>query len=169
MPGQLRHLAMSVPDPWKTAEFYRYAFGFKVIGETDSRLAEGVYITDGVLNIALLKYKADEAAQGKGKDFVGLHHIGIWVDDVMETRERVEKAGGQWLMGDPDPAHGSFYEVKFTDPNGVIFDLTHNGWGGAQRHPGESHNQEGPSRKFVERFTERRAKARAELEKATGE
>ena len=40
--GQLRHLAMSVPDPWKTAEFYRYAFGFKVIGETDSRLAEGV-------------------------------------------------------------------------------------------------------------------------------
>jgi hypothetical protein len=25
--GKLRHIAMSVPDPWSTAEFYKYAFG----------------------------------------------------------------------------------------------------------------------------------------------
>ena len=25
----------------------------------------------------------------------------------------------------------TFYEVKCTDPDGTVFDLTHNGWGGA--------------------------------------
>ena len=34
--GRLRHFAMSVPDPWKTAEFYKHAFGMEVVGETDS-------------------------------------------------------------------------------------------------------------------------------------
>jgi lactoylglutathione lyase len=167
--GQLRHLAMSVPDPWKTAEFYQYVFGFKVIGETDSSLAEGVYISDGVINIALLKYKSDEVSQGTGKDFVGLHHMGIWVDDVEETRARVEKAGGKWIMGEPETKGGAFYEVKFKDPNGVVFDLTHNGWGGAQRYPGAAGNQEGPPRKLMPKFNERRAKAKKELADATGE
>ena len=44
--GRLRHFAMSVPDPWKTAEFYKYAFGMEVVGETDSSLAEGVFLSD---------------------------------------------------------------------------------------------------------------------------
>jgi hypothetical protein len=38
--GKLRHFAMSAPDPWKTAESYKYAFGMEVVGETDSSLAE---------------------------------------------------------------------------------------------------------------------------------
>ena len=121
--GQLRHIAMSVPDPWMTAEFYKHAFGFEIIGETDSSLAEGVFISDGVINMALLHFKTDEGAQGKGKDYVGIHHFGIWVDDVEKTRKRVEQAGGEWFMGEPDVKGGSFYEVKFRDPNGVIFDL----------------------------------------------
>jgi catechol 2,3-dioxygenase-like lactoylglutathione lyase family enzyme len=121
MPGQLRHLAMSVPDPWKTAEFYRYAFGFKVIGETDSRLAEGVYITDGVLNIALLKYKADEAAQGKGKDFVGLHHIGFVVDDTDAADHSIRENGGSFHR----PAGTEMQaEIKYRDPNGIVFDIS---------------------------------------------
>jgi len=166
--GQLRHFAMSVPDPWATAEFYIHSFGFKFVGETDSRLAEGCYISDGVINIALLKYKSDEVSQGTGKDFVGIHHIGIWVDDVEETRAKVEAAGGKWIMGEPDPVGGSFYEVKFTDPNGVIFDLTHNGWGGSERYRGKAGSESTLPRKLVERFSERRAKARDDMAKKTG-
>jgi hypothetical protein len=45
-----RHFAMSVPDPRKTAEAYKYAFGTEVVGETDSSLAEGVFLPDGVIN-----------------------------------------------------------------------------------------------------------------------
>jgi catechol 2,3-dioxygenase-like lactoylglutathione lyase family enzyme len=161
--GKLRHIAMSVPDPWKTAEFYKYAFGMEVIGETDSCLAEGVFLSDGVINLALLHFKSEAAAQGMGQDYVGLHHFGVWVDDLAVVQRRIETAGGEWLMGEPDVKGGSFYEVKFHDLNGVIFDISHNGWGGAQKSPGASGNEIGPSRGLVPKFAERRAAAAAEM------
>src|SRR5437867_11728305 len=91
--GKLRHFAMSVPDPWKTAEFYKYAFGMEVVGETDSSLAEGVFLSDGVINLALLHFKSDEAAQGTGRGHVGLHHFGVGVDEPEATRRRSAQAG----------------------------------------------------------------------------
>ncbi len=157
--GKLRHIALSVPDPWKTAEFYRHAFGLEVVGETDSSLAEGVFLSDGVINVALLHFKSDEAAQGLGRDHVGLHHFGVWVDDIAEARRRVEAAGGEWLMGEPEVKGGSFYEVKFRDPDGIVFDLSESGWGGAQKNPGTADNAIGPSRPLVPKFAERRAAA----------
>ena len=159
MIGQLRHIAMSVPDPWMTAEFYKQIFGFKVVGETDSSLAEGVFLSDGVINMALLHFKDDRSAQGKGKDFVGLHHFGIWVDDVEAAWKAVEQAGGKWIMGQPDYKHNSALEVKFNDINGVIFDLVHNGWAGTQRRPGAADNQTMGTRTMVAKYDERRAAA----------
>ena len=157
--SELRHIAMSVRDPWMTAEFYKSIFGLEVAGETDSSLAEGVFLTDGVFGIALLAYKSDEAAQGKGKDFVGLHHFGVWVDDVEGTQKQIEAHGGRWIMGEPDYRHNAQYEVKFLDPNGIVLDLVHNGWAGTQRRPGQADNETSPKRGLVERFAERRAKA----------
>src|ERR1700674_3915658 len=80
--GRIRHVALSVQDPWETAEFYKDALGLEEVTELDGALAEGVFLTDGVVNLALLKFKTDAASQGTGKDFVGIHHIGFWVDDV---------------------------------------------------------------------------------------
>ena len=157
--GEIRHFAMAVPDPWMTAEFYKRIFGFTVVGETDSSLAEGVFLSDGVIGVALLNYKSDAAAQGRGKDFVGLHHFGIWVDDVEATHKLIEQAGGRWIMGEPDYRHNAAYEVKFHDINGVILDLVHNGWAGTQRRPGQADNEASPKRSLVPRFAERRARA----------
>jgi catechol-2,3-dioxygenase len=28
---------------------------------------------------------------------------------------------------------GLYYEMKFRDPNGIIFDISHNGWVGAKK------------------------------------
>ena len=137
--AKLRHIAMSVPDPWKAAEFYEKAFDMQKVGETDSELARGVYVSDGVITVALLKYKSDHwsgyvaGEDERGKDYVGLHHIGFWVDNLDEAEERIESAGGKYLMGRPDKGDDSttFYEMKFRDPNGVIVDVTHLGWGGS--------------------------------------
>ncbi|MCH8916724.1 MAG: VOC family protein [Alphaproteobacteria bacterium] len=127
--AKLRHIAMSVPDPHKAADFYCEAFDMKRVGERDSTLAKGVFVSDGVITVAFLNFKTD--AQGP-KEFVGLHHIGFWVDDIREAEEKVEKAGAQYLMGRPEQDQGSvFYEEKFRDPNGVIFDITHVGWDGS--------------------------------------
>ena len=129
--ARLRHIAMQVPDPKKAAEFYMRVFGMRKVGETDWENARGVYLTDGVINLALLDYKTAEAAgEDRGTGFIGIHHIGFWVDDVAATRQAMEDAGGRHWMGEP-AAGGGFYEVKYRDPNGVVVDITENGWGGA--------------------------------------
>ena len=58
--AKLRHIALSVKDPEKTAKFYEDAFDLQRVGEVNSALAEGIYLSDGTINIALLLYKSDE-------------------------------------------------------------------------------------------------------------
>jgi catechol 2,3-dioxygenase-like lactoylglutathione lyase family enzyme len=130
--AKLRHIAITVPDPEKTAAFYMKVFGLKRAGQTDWAGAHGVYLTDGVMNLALLHYKTEEFAGKRGRDFVGVHHFGFVVGDVEATRQSIEEAGGKHWMG--EPADGAaFYEVKFFDPDGIVFDITENGWSGASR------------------------------------
>ena len=124
--AKLRHIAMSVKDPDKTADFYCKAFDMKRVGTTDSPLAKGVYVSDGTITVALLRYKDDKSAgyvkgeDERGKDYVGLHHIGFWVDDIATSEKQIEGAGGRYFMGRPDRnAPTTFYEMKFRDPNGV--------------------------------------------------
>jgi catechol 2,3-dioxygenase-like lactoylglutathione lyase family enzyme len=50
--GRIRHVALSVKDPWETAEFYKQAVGLQEVMELDGPLAEGVFLTDGVVNLA---------------------------------------------------------------------------------------------------------------------
>lgn len=129
--AKLRHIAITVPDPHKAAEFYMHAFGMRKVGETDWANARGVYLTDGTINVALLHYKTEEAAGARGRDFVGVHHFGFLVEDVEATRTKIEAAGGKHWMGEEKKA-GGFYEVKFHDPNGIAFDISANGWTGAE-------------------------------------
>ena len=130
--AKLRHIAITVPDPWKAAQFYMRAFGMKKVGETDWVNARGVYLSDGTINLALLHYKTEEAAGARGRDFVGVHHIGFLVDDVEAAMKTVEAAGARHWMGEPVDGTG-FYEVKYHDPDGIAFDITANGWAGASK------------------------------------
>ena len=41
--AKLRHIALSVPDPEKSADFYCAAFDMERVGTTDSPLAKGCY------------------------------------------------------------------------------------------------------------------------------
>src|ERR1043165_8352113 len=161
--GRIRHIALSVEDPWETAEFYKQARGLQEVIELDGPLAEGVFLTDGVVNLAILHFKSDEASQGTGADFVGLHHIGFWVDDVIASGKQARAAGATWIMGDPNNPDG--YEVKHTDLSGIIFDIAAHGWAGSQKRPGQPDNvvHANPKRRLA-KFDERRAVARANIE-----
>ncbi len=58
--------------------------------------------------------------------------MGFWVDDLPETEEKIEQAGGKYFQGRPSgPEPTTFYEMKFRDPNGIILDVTHLGWSGS--------------------------------------
>jgi catechol 2,3-dioxygenase-like lactoylglutathione lyase family enzyme len=161
--GYLRHVALSVTNPWETAAFYQETVGLQEVAEIDGPLAEGVFLTDGVVNLAILHFKSDEASQGTGADFVGLHHIGFWVDDVVASGKQARAAGGTWIMGDPENPDG--YEVKHTDLSGIIFDIAAHGWAGAQQRPGETENEIHPNpRRRLAKFDERREAARRMIE-----
>src|SRR6185503_10467031 len=111
-------------------KFYMEAFGLERVGETDWAGAKGVYLSDGVINIALLSYKTEEMAGHRGRRFVGVHLFGFIVEDIAQAREKLEAAGATYWMGEPAEGAG-FYEVKYHDPDGIVFDLTENGWKGA--------------------------------------
>lgn len=111
--GKLRHLGIASADPWKTADFYIKAFGLRKIGEIhpDHVGAAGVYLTDGVMNITIIKFKTDEYAGEVGKDFVGLHHIGFHVENHEQAREAIEAAGGHY-MWDGGLDHKKYHDVE---------------------------------------------------------
>jgi methylmalonyl-CoA/ethylmalonyl-CoA epimerase len=54
----------------------------------------------------------------------------MWVDDLEEAEKKATDAGATYLAGRPTSPN-SFYECKYRDPDGIVFDLTHNGWAGA--------------------------------------
>ena len=130
--AKLRHVAMSVPDPKKAAEFYSKVFDMEIVGETDSPLASGIYLSDGTISLALLNYKADEWA-GMKKDNYCINHIGFWVDDLDEQGQKVMDNGGTFYKDLPTGKDSLYYEKKHRDPNGIIFDISHNGWMGTKK------------------------------------
>jgi catechol 2,3-dioxygenase-like lactoylglutathione lyase family enzyme len=130
--AKLRHLALATNNPDKTAEFYKTAFGFKEIRKITSDLAHGYFLSDGTLNIAVLKF-AQYDQLGKGLDYVGLHHFGIVVDDLDESIKLLESMGAECFMKPPaeERAKG-YFEVKFRGPDGVVFDISDRPWPGSE-------------------------------------
>ena len=118
--AKMRHIALIVADPEASAKFFEEAFDLKRAGTA----RRGIYLSDGVINIALLKQEPHEKA--------GLYHIGMWGDDLDATEKKVLDAGGKYLEGRPT-SENSYYEAKYQDPTGIIFDLTHKGWIGATK------------------------------------
>ena len=122
--GKLRHIAISVPDKEKAAKFYEETFGFERVSQ--SRVA--TRLSDGVMNITLLQFQTDaDAGDERGKDFVGVHHFGIWVDDIDTTKQRIEAQGGKYHPG-PTGVTPAGAEHKFRDPYGIVFDISTHGW-----------------------------------------
>src|SRR5262245_31180693 len=126
--NRLRHLALAADDPESTAAFYESAFGFQRVGElgADNPLAEGVLLSDGTLNLAVLRFKTDQI--GRGLEFVGPHHFGILVDDEAATSARLLELGATALdLGEQDDAG---FERKFKAPDGTVFDISSRPWAG---------------------------------------
>ncbi len=93
MKSRIRHIAIIVPDAEEAAQFYEKAFGFTRAG----RARRGIYMTDGVINVALLTKEHEN-------EKLGLYHFGVWVDDLDDAEKHVVDAGGSYLAGRPDLA-----------------------------------------------------------------
>ena len=131
--AKLRHLAIATDDPDRTAQFYIDVLEFKKVRAAEGKWGHGHILSDGTINLAILKFVTDEAAGvEKGMGFRGLHHIGFEVNDVDGTARRVEAAGAN-ARTDIDEALGIPHdgpikgEFKYEGPDGVVFDLSQPG------------------------------------------
>ncbi|MBV9828449.1 MAG: VOC family protein [Alphaproteobacteria bacterium] len=128
--AKLRHLAIACKDPDAMAEFYMKAFDFTVARRGDGPLAYGVHLTDGTIDLALLRFKSDQI--GKGMDYTGLHHFGILVEDMHEASAKALAAGGKHYMDQENPERTGGFEVKLYGPEGVLFDVAEHPWEGTE-------------------------------------
>ncbi len=132
--AKLRHFAIVVRDLDRAARFYEEVFDLKRVGRDDLEIGSGIYLSDGLINLALLQYKSAAAAGVDNlDDLVGAHHFGFKVENLEAAQRRIEAAGGKFFFDlgkTPDDVN---FERKFKDPDGVIFDISEKGWLGNAR------------------------------------
>jgi len=131
--ARLRHFAIVVRDLEKSAKFYEETFELRRVGQETLDFAAAVYLSDGVINLALLNYFGERGSGLKdAKNFVGAHHFGFEVDDLAAAQTRIEAAGGKFFFDLGDNPEKENFERKFKDPDGIIFDISRKGWLGAK-------------------------------------
>ena len=136
--ARIKHIAIATQDPDATTKFYVEGLGLEIVGKVNSVAAEGYYLTDGHINLAVLKFKDDESADTEGAPkHTGIHHFGFMVDGMPEAQDRIMSAGATMKQSGITDANGQArtgnVEVKFTGPDGVTVDLSETGWAGAAR------------------------------------
>jgi len=110
----LRHFAIMCHDSSAMAEFYRSVFDMHEVW----RQGRAVYMSDGVINVALIQTGPDGPK--------GINHHGFLVEDMEEIKRRLELA-----EVDPPyvkPGDGRFAELGARDAEGNKFDLSVAGW-----------------------------------------
>ena len=137
---KIKHIAIATQDAGKTAAFYKDVFVLREIAQLESANANGYFLSDGNVNMAILDFQNDDVAGERGKDYSGIHHIGFEVEDLADVEaklsannsapmDKVNKALGVG-MGD-GPRHANV-EIKYTGPNGEMIDVSEHGWVGTR-------------------------------------
>ena len=83
---KIKHIAIATQDAAKTAEFYKEVFGLREIAQLESANANGFFLSDGNVNMAILDFQNDAVAGERGKEYSGIHHIGFYVDDLLDGK-----------------------------------------------------------------------------------
>src|ERR1700722_11439285 len=112
--ARIRHIAIFSDDPENLAKFYVDVFGMEIKGRSDD--AGSVWMTDGYMDIALLRRNHELAPEG-------VHHFGITIDPS-------EKAGVYLRLKEHDafvmkpPPGRPYVEDAVKDADGNKFDIS---------------------------------------------
>ena len=121
--NRIVHLALKVEDLERTTEFYQKVFGFVEVDTQKVRDHTSRHLSDGVLDVALIKYdagtqSAESKAAGEGPC---IHHFAVEVDNVAAATKPI-KAYGCEIISDP-----GVIPVKFRAPGGTVCELVPKG------------------------------------------
>jgi hypothetical protein len=133
---KIRHLAIASEHPGKAAEFFKQAFEFKELSRFGLDPARpdhaprpcGVFLSDGTINLAILKVAADGLGVENG--FLGICHFGVVIDDMDAWTQKLEALGAPCIVGKDKIPPGAHYEIKFRGPDNVVFDISDRPWPG---------------------------------------
>ena len=137
--AKIKHIAIATQDPEKTADFYKKVFDLEEVGKVSGDNAEGYYLSDGNVNMAILHFKSEVVAGEEfGTGYSGIHHIGFQVDDAESASARLQEANSSPRDEINDALHaamgsghgGRNVELKFSGPDGVMIDISQTGWVG---------------------------------------
>ena len=129
--AQIKHIAIRTRNVDQTAAFYKDAFGLTQVGMGKN----GIYLTDGHLNIAILKFQEGEDGEPLR---LGIDHVGFQVEDLDSALARIESLRGTALserteVSPKDAAERqSYYEIKCVGPDEQVIDISTVGWVGAK-------------------------------------
>lgn len=147
--AQIRHIAIQTQDEEATAKFYIEQFGLKPVRKLDSDRTCGYFLTDGHINLAILRFKNDTiAGVERGKGWSGIHHIGFQVDDLDAAVRSLEASGVATPRADINAVlgvghggsragHGNV-EMRYAGPDNVNFDISETGWVGTPTNKAKS-------------------------------
>jgi len=116
------HIAIKVDDLDKTSEFYEKVFGFKSIETSKVRDHTSRHLTDGAIDLALIKYDTEESGEARAAGLGPcIHHFAVEVDDVERYLAEVRKFGCE-VVSDP-----GVVPVKFRAPGGTVLEIVPRG------------------------------------------
>jgi catechol 2,3-dioxygenase-like lactoylglutathione lyase family enzyme len=112
--ARIRHIAIFSDDPEHLADFYAEVFGMEVKGRSEGD--GSVWMTDGYMDIALLKRSSELSPEG-------VHHFGVTIDaQEKEGVYRRLKERDAWVMK-PPPGR-PYVEDAAKDADGNKFDIS---------------------------------------------
>ena len=114
--ARIRHIALYSDNPEKAATFYARGFDLKEVRRSPSG---SVFLSDGYINLALLKSKEAGAK--------GLHHFGFQVQNLESAQEKLRQIKPDIEIISPHDGV-TFAEYKLKDPDGNTFDISEKGW-----------------------------------------
>jgi lactoylglutathione lyase len=120
--ARIVHLALKVDDLDKATKFYETVFGFKQLGTTPHGHHVSRHLTDGNIDLALMKWDRDDREDamlaGAGPR---IHHWGVEVADREAFAEIVRRHGGEILSKPGAPT------LRFRTPDSTIMEAVEPG------------------------------------------
>ena len=112
------HIALKVDDLEKATEFYEKGFGFKEMQTGQVRDRTSRHLTDGTIDLALIKYDSEESADARASGAGPcIHHFAIEVDDMKESAALLNKFNCE-IISDP-----GVIPIKFRAPGGTVAEI----------------------------------------------
>lgn len=116
--SRIVHIALKVDDLDGTSEFYEKVFGFEPVETSKVRDHTSRHLSDGAIDLALIKYDSEESAEARAAGHGPcIHHFAIEVDNVEKYLAEIGRFGCE-IISDP-----GVIPVKFRAPGGTVLEI----------------------------------------------